>query len=214
MTEAEILASIVKRIEAVRDEKKLLSGSERDLFAEAKDKHIDGKALRRVLQRRAMDDADREAFDDLVDQYEQALAGKAVAAAALKAGATVREAAKAGGVSVSTAQRTKNRVSERTAAYDAAAPEAASGKGDPAAADPIPPSSAAAAPVVRPLPLADVGAFPPAALDTPDAEYLADAARNYGEAIGAIRDTLVASGAARLHPAEIDITIPDVLRRA
>lgn len=146
MTEAEILTSLVRRIEAVREEKKLLSGSERDLFAEAKGKNIDGKALRRVLQRRAMDDADREAFDDLVDQYEQALAGKAVAAAALKAGATVREAATKGGISVGAAHAQKTKISEQA----------------------IPKSSAVAAPVASPLPLADAGAPPTAALDTPD----------------------------------------------
>lgn len=105
MTEAEILASLVKRIEAVREEKKLLAGSERDLFAEAKGKHIDGKALRRVLQRRAMDDADREAFDDLVDQYEQALGSKAAVRAAVASGASVRQAAKIAGVTHGVAER-------------------------------------------------------------------------------------------------------------
>lgn len=175
MTEAEILASLVKRIEAVREEKKLLSGSERDLFAEAKGKNIDGKALRRVLQRRAMDDADREAFDGLVDQYEQALAGKAVAAAALKAGATVREAATKGGISVGAAHAQKTKISEQA----------------------IPASGAAVAPL-PPSPLGNVEASPTAAPDTPDDWQQRDAAGNYTVALGAVRERHVASGAARL----------------
>lgn len=129
MTEAEILASLVKRIETVREEKKLLAGSERDLFAEAKGKNIDGKALRRVLQRRAMDDADREAFDDLVDQYEQALGSKAVVRAAVRSGASVREAAAIAKVTHGVAERAARGVPKNadkgTKESGAAAPSAA-----------------------------------------------------------------------------------------
>jgi uncharacterized protein (UPF0335 family) len=143
MTEAEILRSLVKRIEAVREEKKLLAGSERDLFAEAKGKNIDGKALRRVLQRRAMDDAAREAFDDLVDQYEHALGSKAVVRAAVASGASVREAAKIAKVTHGVAERAARGVPKNAntgtdrAGTDDGAPQAERGGEGRVSADPI-----------------------------------------------------------------------------
>lgn len=123
------LRSIVSRIERIREEKKALTADERDIFTEAKSSGLDGKALRKVLQRRAMGDAAVAELDAIVDAYEAALGGKLVAAEALKAGASVRQAAKAAGVSVSTAQRTKNQVSEPDRAATSSAPAGGGGKG-------------------------------------------------------------------------------------
>lgn len=152
MTEAEILRSLVTRIEAVREERKLLGGSERDLFAEAKSKNIDGKALRRVLQRRAMDDADREAFDDLVDQYEHALGSKAAVRAAVRSGASVRQAAAVAGVTHGVAERAARGVPKNAnhgtdrAGNDDGVPEGRLAGEEPAVPAPIPEPSAGAAP--------------------------------------------------------------------
>lgn len=104
------LRNIVAAIERIRDDKKGLSADEGLEFAKAKSAGFDGKALRRVLQRRAMDDAARDEFDALVDMYENALGGKAVARDAIKAGATVRQAAKKAGISVGAAQAQRSKI--------------------------------------------------------------------------------------------------------
>jgi len=97
---AERLKSYIDRIERLRAEKRTIAEDERDLFTEAKSSGYDTKALRRVLQRRAMDPSERQTLDDLVDAYEVALGVKAEAARMVAQGATVREAAKATGLSV------------------------------------------------------------------------------------------------------------------
>lgn len=102
---ADRLKSLVERIEKLREEKKLLTSDERDLFTEAKSAGFDGKALRKVLQRRAMDDSERESLDQIVDLYEHALGAKAVAAQMVASGASVREAAQATGLKRSTVHR-------------------------------------------------------------------------------------------------------------
>lgn len=118
MTAAEILRSIVERIERNREEKKAFAQHERDLFAEAKSKDFDTKALRRVLQRRAMGDEACSQLDGLIETYEAALGGKRVAAEAIQQGASIREAAKKAGVGYGTARRAKNRVSGSVPPHD------------------------------------------------------------------------------------------------
>lgn len=97
------LKSFVERIERLREEKAAITADERDIFSEAKGVGFDTKAMRKVLQRRAMDPSALDELDSLIELYEGALGGKGVAAEALRTGATIREAAKAGGVSVGAA---------------------------------------------------------------------------------------------------------------
>jgi len=93
------LKSIVERIENLREEKRALTADERDIFSEAKGHGYDGKALREVLKRRAMDESARDEWDSLIDLYEIALGAKKLATDALQAGSSIREAAKASGLS-------------------------------------------------------------------------------------------------------------------
>lgn len=104
------LKSIVSRIERIREEKKALTGDEREVFSEAKSDGYDVKVLRRVLQRRAAGGAACDEFDTLVAMYENELGGKAIARDAIKAGATVREAAKKAGISVGAAQAQRSKI--------------------------------------------------------------------------------------------------------
>jgi len=97
------LKSYVDRIERLREERKGLLDDERDIFVEVKSAGYDGKALRRVLQRRAADPAALADLDAMVEVYEAALEGKNRVVEAIRGGASIRQAAKAGGVSVGTA---------------------------------------------------------------------------------------------------------------
>ena len=97
------LKSYVDRIERLREERKGLLDDERDIFTEVKSAGFDTKALRRVLQRRAEDPAKLSELDAMIEVYEAALAGKNRTVEAIRGGASIRAAAKAGGVSVGTA---------------------------------------------------------------------------------------------------------------
>ena len=97
------LKSYVDRIERLRESRKELLDDERDLFTEVKSAGFDTKALRRVLQRRAEDPAKLSELDAMIEVYEAALAGKNRTVEAIRGGASIRAAAKAGGVSVGTA---------------------------------------------------------------------------------------------------------------
>jgi uncharacterized protein (UPF0335 family) len=67
------LRDFIARIERLREEKTALREDESAVFAEAKATGFDTKALRRVLKRREVDKAERDAFDSTVDTYEFAL---------------------------------------------------------------------------------------------------------------------------------------------
>lgn len=108
---AAYLRSWFERVERSRDERKAITDHERGLFTEAKSNGFDGKALRKVLQRRAMGDDALAEQDALVDAYEAALGGKALAAELIKGGASVRQAAEKAGVKPTTAHRSKNLIS-------------------------------------------------------------------------------------------------------
>jgi len=97
------LIGFFKEIEASRDRQKAETEFQRDVFKRAKEKHFDAKAMRIVLQRRAMETSKRDEQDYNVDCYERALEGKKAAIEALEQGATVREAAAAGGISTGSA---------------------------------------------------------------------------------------------------------------
>lgn len=102
---ADRLKSYIERIERLREEKKAIGGDERDVFLEAKGVGYDTKAMREVLKRRAMDAAERDDWDNLVDTYEHALGLRGEAVRAVMAGATYEEAADQSGLSRATVAR-------------------------------------------------------------------------------------------------------------
>lgn len=65
----EILKNLVERIEALEEEKKDVQHDIKDLYAEAKSKGIDKKALKKVIKMRKMDKADREEQEETVKYY-------------------------------------------------------------------------------------------------------------------------------------------------
>lgn len=98
------LKGIIEEIEASKARQKGEAEFQREAIKRAVKQHqLDGKAIRIVLQRRAMGDEKRDEQDYYVHAYEMALGGKKLAADALANGATIREAAAAGGISTGAA---------------------------------------------------------------------------------------------------------------
>lgn len=97
------LKSIVDEIEASRARQKAETEHQREVMKRAKGHQLDTKAVRIVIQRRAMGTTKRDEQDYYVHAYELALGGKKAAIEALENGATVREAAEAGGISTGAA---------------------------------------------------------------------------------------------------------------
>lgn len=149
---ADRLKAFVERIERLREERAAITTDEREVFNEAKSAGFDTKAMRKVIQRRATDPAALDEMDALIELYEGALGGKGVAAEALRAGATIREAAKAGGISTGAAaalarvQNTQEIEHPQSTAGETQAQLPRAG-GDP-------PPTAAAPPAVEPDPVA------------------------------------------------------------
>lgn len=69
----EELLSIVKRVEALEAEKKILADDIRDIFAEAKGQGYDVKALREIVQLRRQDAQERSEHEATVEAYKHAL---------------------------------------------------------------------------------------------------------------------------------------------
>jgi uncharacterized protein (UPF0335 family) len=98
------LKGVVDEIEASRARQKGETEFQREALKRAAKEHqLDAKAIRIVLQRRAMGEAKRDEQDYYVHSYELALGGKKAAQEALERGASIREAAKAGGISTGAA---------------------------------------------------------------------------------------------------------------
>lgn len=97
------LKGIVDEIEASRLRQKAETDHQREVMKRCKPHALDTKAVRIVLQRRAMGEGKRDEQDYYVHAYEIALGGKKAALEALENGATVREAAEAGGISTGAA---------------------------------------------------------------------------------------------------------------
>lgn len=98
------LKGVIEEIEASRARQKGEAEFQREAIKRAVKQHqLDGKAIRIVLQRRAMGDEKRDEQDYYVHAYEMALGGKKLAADALEQGATIREAAAIGGISTGSA---------------------------------------------------------------------------------------------------------------
>jgi uncharacterized protein (UPF0335 family) len=101
--EATRIKSWVERIERLIEERAGINGDIKDIYAEIKSGEHDAKAIRKLIQRRAADPAALAEQDALLSAYTDALAGKIKAAAAIAGGASVRQAAKAGGISTGAA---------------------------------------------------------------------------------------------------------------
>jgi uncharacterized protein (UPF0335 family) len=97
------LKSIVDEIEASRARQKGETEHQREVMKRARAHQLDAKAIRIVLQRRAMGETRRDEQDYYVHSYEMALGGKKAAIEALEQGASIREAARAGGISTGAA---------------------------------------------------------------------------------------------------------------
>ena len=67
------LISFVERIERLEQEKKEVQADIKEVFAEAKGKGFDKKALKQVIKFRKMSPEDRAEFEFLVDSYKTSL---------------------------------------------------------------------------------------------------------------------------------------------
>lgn len=97
--DAPLIKSWVERIERLLAERDAINGGIKDIYAEVKSHEHDGKALRKLIQRRAQDAGTLAEQDALLAAYTDAIAGKIRALEAIDAGASTEEAAKAGGIS-------------------------------------------------------------------------------------------------------------------
>lgn len=69
------LKAFIERIERLEEEKAVLSGDIREVYAEAKGNGFDTKIMRAVVKLRKMDSHEREERDALLDLYMSALSG-------------------------------------------------------------------------------------------------------------------------------------------
>lgn len=67
------LRSIIERIERLIEEKKSIQGDISDVFAEAKGTGFDTTAIRALIKLRAMDQAERQERESILDLYKSAL---------------------------------------------------------------------------------------------------------------------------------------------
>jgi uncharacterized protein (UPF0335 family) len=70
---AQRLKQFVTRIERLEDEKKNLGADIREVYSEAKSAGYDTKVMRQVIKVRAMDKADREEQESLLQVYLDAV---------------------------------------------------------------------------------------------------------------------------------------------
>lgn len=96
--DSKALSGFIAEIEESRDRQKGETEFQRDVFKRAKEKHFDTKAMRIVLQRRAMEGSARDEQDYNVHAYELALGAKKLAVEAMEQGASAREAAETFGL--------------------------------------------------------------------------------------------------------------------
>lgn len=67
------LRSYVERIEHLLEEIKELQGDVRDIYLESKSAGFDNKAIRAIIKLRAMNKADRDYQESVLDTYRRAL---------------------------------------------------------------------------------------------------------------------------------------------
>lgn len=70
---SEQLRSIIERIERLNEEKAAIGADVKDVFAEAKGNGFDVKTLRKIIQLRKQDAAERDEQEHLLDTYKRAL---------------------------------------------------------------------------------------------------------------------------------------------
>lgn len=87
------LVGFITEIEASRDRAKGETRHQSEILKKAREKGFEPKAMRKVLQRRAMSAVDRDSIDEAVDLYEHALGALATARDAVAGGMSAREAA-------------------------------------------------------------------------------------------------------------------------
>lgn len=80
------LIGIITEIEASRERAKAETRHQSDILKKAKEQNFDTKAIRKVLQRRAMSEADRDNLDLAIDTYERAMGSLATAQEAVESG--------------------------------------------------------------------------------------------------------------------------------
>ncbi|NJO33625.1 MAG: DUF2312 domain-containing protein [Rhodospirillales bacterium] len=71
---AERLRSFIERVERLEEEKAVIAGDVKEVYAEAKGEGYDTKVLRQVIRLRKMDRAERQEQEALLDLYLSALA--------------------------------------------------------------------------------------------------------------------------------------------
>ncbi len=67
------LRAIIERIERLHEERKALGDDIRDVYAEAKGTGFDTKAIKTLVRLRAMDPAERQEEETILDLYKAAL---------------------------------------------------------------------------------------------------------------------------------------------
>jgi uncharacterized protein (UPF0335 family) len=70
---AERLRSFIERVERLEEEKAVIAGDVKEVYAEAKGEGYDTKTLRQVIRLRKMDRAERQEREALLDLYLSAL---------------------------------------------------------------------------------------------------------------------------------------------
>lgn len=67
------LRSFIERVERLLEEKATITADMREVYAEAKSAGFDTKVMRLIIRLRALDPADRQEQDALLDLYKRAL---------------------------------------------------------------------------------------------------------------------------------------------
>jgi uncharacterized protein (UPF0335 family) len=67
------LLLLIQRIEALSEEKQGMMDDIKDVYIEAKSAGFDPKAMKRIVQIRKKDKAEREAEEAMIDLYKEAL---------------------------------------------------------------------------------------------------------------------------------------------
>lgn len=73
---ADQLKAFIERIERLEEEKAGIAGDIKDLYAEAKGNGFDTKVLRKIVQLRKQDYAERQEFEAILELYMTALGMK------------------------------------------------------------------------------------------------------------------------------------------
>ncbi len=70
---AEELRQLIERIERLEEEKKSIAGDIKEVYAEAKGRGFDTKAMRQLVRIRAQDAQERQEAEAILDLYMQAI---------------------------------------------------------------------------------------------------------------------------------------------